>query len=85
MLNQCTITTNNELLYIKIILTSLDDAVEEEDDEQETDNILSQVFDEIGINVNQAMSDIPVGKVGVGSETVEKDDLQARLDSLRKE
>lgn len=79
----------------------MDDAIDdsmEMDDEEESEEIVNQVFDEIGIDLNQALGNTPKGigsangavanengKVAqaVGGGT-DDDDLQARLDSLRR-
>lgn len=80
----------------------MDDAIDdsmEMDDEEESEEIVNQVFDEIGIDLNQALGNTPSGIVsanGVASENGKvaqavgsggasgDDDLQARLDSLRR-
>ena len=66
---------------------AVDGVMEGEDDEEESDQIVSQVLDEIGINLNQSLSDAPSGKIGgsTAEKVVEEDDLQARLNSLRQE
>jgi charged multivesicular body protein 2A len=76
---------------------AIDDAMGDEDEEEESDALISQVLDEIGISLNEIAS-APKGKIGVqstvqeapqaealgaGSEGI-NDDLQARLDKLRK-
>ncbi|KAJ3269758.1 Charged multivesicular body protein 2A [Terramyces sp. JEL0728] len=63
---------------------AIDDTMEDDNDEEESDQILNQVLDEIGIDLNQSMAEAPAGKL-VKEKAVEQDDLQARLDSLRKE
>lgn len=73
----------------------MDDAIDDsiENDEEESEEIVSQVLDEIGIDLTQALGEAPQGiasedtkqKVAQaigGGETDE--DLQARLDSLRR-
>ena len=35
----------------------IDDVMDEEEDEEESDDIVNQVLDEIGISLNQAVSD----------------------------
>ncbi|CAN6622371.1 DOA4-independent degradation protein 4 [Trichomonascus vanleenenianus] len=77
----------------------MDEAVDEsmENDEEESDEIVNQVLDEIGVDLNQALGATPNAIVGVGQEAREPavaqaiggggsadDDLQARLDSLRR-
>ncbi|KAJ3334327.1 ESCRT-III subunit protein did4 [Blyttiomyces sp. JEL0837] len=67
---------------------AIDDVVEEGDDEEESDAILNQVLDEIGISVNQQLVDAPTSKVGQTKEdALELDDaaLQQRLNELRRE
>lgn len=79
----------------------MDDAIDdsmEMDDEEESEEIVNQVFDEIGIDLNQALGNTPTGiasaNAGVANENgkvaqavgggTDDDDLQARLDSLRR-
>lgn len=85
----------SEIMDLKeeLISDTIDDAIGEEDDEEETDVIVSQVLDELGISLDQELSEITPGlerphiqtnqpkKQVVGAGT---DDLQARLDSLRR-
>jgi len=78
----------------------MDDAIDDItglDEEEETDDIVNQVLDEIGVDLNMQLGETPsgiqagrvaegkvpqaVGAVGGGAED---DDLQARLDSLRR-
>ena len=78
---------------------AIDDAMDEEDDEAESDQIVQQVFDEIGINLDQSLPGTASGVKGAaqaqksspgkvaqaeGGMGADDDDLQARLDSLRK-
>jgi charged multivesicular body protein 2A len=71
--------------------------VEEEEDEEESDQIVQQVLDEIGISFEQSLpsaggsgqitTSAQEAKVPASSAIAEGDDdaaLQARLDSLRK-
>jgi charged multivesicular body protein 2A len=55
-----------------------------EDDEEESEDVVNQVLEEIGIDLNQKLVDAPESKLG-GGEVVKEDDLQARLNSLRGE
>ncbi|KAI9102809.1 chromatin modifying protein 2a [Phlyctochytrium arcticum] len=73
---------------------AIDDVMEEEDDEDESDQIVAQVLDEIGINMDQTMPEASKARVGGPAAAKESqqeamlaDDaaLQARLDNLRKE
>ncbi|KAJ2998243.1 ESCRT-III subunit protein did4 [Globomyces sp. JEL0801] len=79
----------SEMMDMKqeVMNDAMDDAMEDEDDEEETDQILSQVLDEIGIDMNQKLSEAPAGtgKLKTTEKPMVEDDLQARLDSLRKE
>eukprot|EP00118_Oscarella_pearsei_P002504 m.10733 g.10733 ORF g.10733 m.10733 type:complete len:221 (+) comp22608_c0_seq1:70-732(+) len=75
---------------------AVDDVIGEEDDEEEGEAIVQQVFDELGLNLTDKLSDIG----GVGDPLAAKKaapqaataasadadaDLQARLDNLRRE
>ncbi|KAJ3030920.1 UNVERIFIED_CONTAM: hypothetical protein HDU68_007281 [Siphonaria sp. JEL0065] len=81
-------TTINEILYIN-------QNIDEEDDEMESDNIVNQVLDEIGINLNQSLVDAPASKLGGGkvpAQAVEEPmmagadaSLQERLNNLRRD
>lgn len=71
---------------------AIDNVMEEEDDEEESENIVNQIFDEIGINLNQELIDAPQGSIGVQNSKLsqanaEDDDsaLRSRLDNLRRE
>lgn len=73
---------------------AIDDAMEFEDDElgeeDQIDDILGKVLDEIGIDLNSTLKDTPTGlpqqqqEVRVPQAIGDEDDLQARLDSLKK-
>jgi len=45
----------SELMDIKeeMVNDAIDNVMEEEDDEEESENIVNQIFDEIGISLNQ--------------------------------
>jgi charged multivesicular body protein 2A len=77
----------------------MDDAIDEAtglEDEEESEEIVKEVLDEIGVDLGQAMGETPSslqknavneGKVAQaigGGGTADDDDLQARLDSLRR-
>jgi len=73
----------------------MDDAIDDtfEDEEEESDEIVNQVLDEIGINLSQSLGVTPQNALNkqlgdLDSRVPEAigadDDLQARLDSLRK-
>ncbi|CAO3593335.1 unnamed protein product [Absidia cylindrospora] len=77
---------------------AIDDVMEEEDDELESEDIVNKVLDEIGISLNQELTEAPTGiKQATPVATTERvaqaegglsvDDaaLQARLDNLRRE
>ena len=72
----------------------------DEDDEEETDAIVTQVLDELGLQLTDQLTAVPVadnsiaapaskgkaGPVAVGAETDDANaDLQARLENLRKD
>jgi charged multivesicular body protein 2A len=73
----------------------IDDAMGEEDDEEESEQIVNQVLDEIGVSLNEQISDLPsaTGPVkttesnsNVSTAVADADaDLQARLDNLRRQ
>ncbi|CAJ0632396.1 1731_t:CDS:2 [Entrophospora sp. SA101] len=73
----------------------IDDTMAEEDDEEETEMIVNQVLDEIGITLDQSLVDAPTTiektktneRVPLAAEMESSDDaaLQARLDQLRRE
>eukprot|EP01004_Peranema_trichophorum_P007809 NODE_6582_length_868_cov_55.198658_g5986_i0.p1 GENE.NODE_6582_length_868_cov_55.198658_g5986_i0~~NODE_6582_length_868_cov_55.198658_g5986_i0.p1 ORF type:complete len:213 (-),score=50.27 NODE_6582_length_868_cov_55.198658_g5986_i0:157-795(-) len=77
----------NEMMTMKeeIMNDTIDDVMNEEgDEEEETEEMISQVLDEIGLDFNQKIG-APDGAIGNPKEEVpEEDDLQARLDRLRK-
>jgi charged multivesicular body protein 2A len=76
----------SEMMDMKqeVMNDAIDDAMEDEDDEEESEQIVNQVLDEIGIGMNQSLVEAPTGNLNA-KEAVAEDDLQARLDSLRKE
>lgn len=81
----------------------IDDAMGEEEDEEEGDAIVSQVLDELGLQMTEGMGALPsvggtlstgqtakvgpvaVGVGGGGGADAADDDIQARLDNLRRE
>ncbi|KAL0633907.1 ESCRT-III subunit protein did4 [Maublancomyces gigas] len=76
----------------------MDDAIDDVtglDDDMESDEIVNQVLDEIGVEMNQTLGETPSGIASTNTVTEGKiaqavgadsmdDDLQARLDSLRR-
>jgi len=77
---------------------AIDDAMGDEDDEEESDAIVSQVLDELGLSIGDEISALPgtggslsvstkeKGKVAAAEGVSDADaDLQARLDNLRRE
>ncbi|KAL8839895.1 MAG: hypothetical protein Q9188_001558 [Gyalolechia gomerana] len=76
----------------------MDDAIDDVtglEDEEEGDEVVNKVLDEIGVDLGQAMGEtpsglqknaVPDGRVAeaIGGGGNEDDDLQARLDSLRR-
>ena len=76
-----------------------DDVMGDEDDEDESDAIVNQVLDELGLQLNDKLGDAPVGtgtlastaaaknKTAVAAGAADDDDadLQARLDDLRRD
>jgi charged multivesicular body protein 2A len=76
---------------------AIDEATGLEGEEEEGEDIVKEVLDEIGVDLGQALGETPsdiqktaVGEtrvaqaVGAGGGTASDDDLQARLDSLRR-
>merc|ERR1719289_102203 len=74
----------------------IDDALGDEDDEEESDAIVTQVLDELGLQLSDQLTGVPAasGTVGVGAQggkvpvAAEADadaDLAARLENLRRE
>nr|ADD24056.1 Charged multivesicular body protein 2a [Lepeophtheirus salmonis] len=76
----------------------IDDALGDDEDEDESDAIVSQVLDELGLQLNDPLKDVPAGtstlaapgakeKKAVAAGGVEDADadLQERLDALRRE
>ena len=77
------------------ISDTIDDVIGEEDEDEETDVIVNQVLDELGISLDHELGDITPGleKPHIASSNAPKkavaaggdtDDLQARLDNLRR-
>eukprot|EP00116_Pleurobrachia_bachei_P009710 sb/3469972/ len=69
----------------------VDDVMGAEEDEEESDQLVNQVLDELGLSLNDELNSMPMasGSVG-GKEKVAKpsgadDELQARLDNLRRD
>jgi len=74
---------------------AIDDVMGDEEDEEEGDAVVTQILDELGVQLNQQLSDLPqaVGSIKPPAQTnkaavavADADaDLQARLDNLRRE
>merc|ERR1712211_93879 len=79
---------------------AIDDVMGDEEDEEESDAIVNQVLDELGLQLNDKLGDVPVATgslapagaakskqaVAAGGPTDDDDaDLQARLDDLRRD
>jgi len=79
---------------------AIDDVMGDEDDEEESDAIVNQVLDELGLQLNDKLGDMPVAAgslattgaaknktaVAAGGADADDDaDLQARLDDLRRD
>jgi charged multivesicular body protein 2A len=77
----------NEVMGMKeeMIADTIDDAMDEGGEEEESEEMVAQVLDEIGLDFNQKIgaSNKKIGDQQVVGEQ-EEDDLQARLDKLRK-
>eukprot|EP00096_Caligus_rogercresseyi_P003485 TRINITY_DN1656_c0_g1_i1.p1 TRINITY_DN1656_c0_g1~~TRINITY_DN1656_c0_g1_i1.p1 ORF type:complete len:256 (-),score=103.85 TRINITY_DN1656_c0_g1_i1:183-854(-) len=77
----------------------IDDALGDEEDEDESDAIVSQVLDELGLQLNDQLKDVPAGTSTLATPGANKEkkavaagdvddadaDLQERLDALRRE
>mmetsp|Transcript_46606 Transcript_46606/g.64786 ORF Transcript_46606/g.64786 Transcript_46606/m.64786 type:complete len:215 (-) Transcript_46606:12-656(-) len=79
----------NEIMGMKqeLIEDTIDEVMDDEgDEEEETEEMISQVLDEIGLDFNQKIGapDAALGQKQGAGEAEEEDDLQARLDKLRK-
>ncbi|OUM69054.1 hypothetical protein PIROE2DRAFT_3120 [Piromyces sp. E2] len=77
----------SELMDIKeeMMNDAIDNVMEEEDDEEESENIVNQIFDEIGISLNQELVDTPQTSLKVSNTVDEDQALRNRLDNLRRE
>ena len=77
---------------------TVDDAFEEEGEAEETEELVQQVFDEIGINLNTQLASVPATQVAQPQQQQQQqpqaaeaepvgdgidEDLQARLKNLR--
>merc|ERR1719495_2421243 len=75
----------------------MDDAMGDDDEEEETDAIVTQVLDELGLQMTDELTGVPTaggtiaapgtkGKTAVAAAETDADaDLQARLENLRRE
>jgi len=90
----------SEIMDMKeeMIGDAIDDAMGDDEDEEESDAIVSQVLDELGLQLTDDLAVLPStgGKLSVGGATAKEPvaaaaisdadaDLQARLDNLRRE
>jgi len=74
---------------------AIDDVMGDEDDEEEGEAVVTQILDELGVQLNQQLSDLPAttGSLAVPNNASKTQvavadadaDLQARLDNLRRE
>ncbi|GAB2267759.1 hypothetical protein Dimus_002740 [Dionaea muscipula] len=87
-------------LTSEVMGDAIDDALEGDEEEEETDELVNQVLDEIGIDVNQELVNAPSAAVSAPAVKTKvaqaeatttgnedggiDDDLQARLDNLRR-
>ena len=75
---------------------AMDDAFEEEGEAEESDELVQQVFDEIGISLNSELASVPSAQVPQAAQQEQQpiaaaepigdgidEDLQARLKNLR--
>nr|ACD11962.1 hypothetical protein [Isometrus maculatus] len=74
---------------------AIDDAMGEDEDEEESDAVVAQVLDELGLQLSDQLTDLPSASGTLVNKTAETNkstaiadadaDLQARLDNLRRE
>lgn len=74
---------------------AIDDAMGEDDDEEESDAVVAQVLDELGLQLSDQLTDLPSAAGTLVNKSAEANkstaiadadaDLQARLDNLRRE
>eukprot|EP00123_Amoebidium_parasiticum_P000360 comp10869_c0_seq1/m.5477 comp10869_c0_seq1/g.5477 ORF comp10869_c0_seq1/g.5477 comp10869_c0_seq1/m.5477 type:complete len:217 (-) comp10869_c0_seq1:702-1352(-) len=83
----------SEMMDMKSEMMSdvIDDVIEDAEDEEESEEIVNKVLDELGLSLGQDLVDAPTGIKGAAKEKPQavaadggEDDLQARLDALRK-
>jgi len=88
-----------ELMDMKeeMMSDAIDDAMGDEDDEEESDAIVTQVLDELGLQLTDQLTAVPAAAdnslsvAGAGKNKADPvavgadDDLQARLENLRKD
>ncbi|KAL4707757.1 hypothetical protein ACJJTC_001703 [Scirpophaga incertulas] len=69
----------------EMISETLDDIMDESGDEQETEGIVNQVLDEIGIEISGKMADAPsVARNKIGASTTDEDkEIMAQLARLK--
>ncbi|CAG9786652.1 unnamed protein product [Diatraea saccharalis] len=69
----------------EMISDTLDDIMDESGDEQETEGIVNQVLDEIGIEISGKMADAPaVARNKIGASTTDEDkEIMAQLARLK--
>lgn len=69
---------------------AIDDVTGLEEDEEESDEIVTQVLDEIGVKLEGDLANVPAGQQKEDQRVAQTlgeggpDDLEARLDSLRR-
>eukprot|EP01062_Namystynia_karyoxenos_P021942 TRINITY_DN18386_c0_g1_i1.p1 TRINITY_DN18386_c0_g1~~TRINITY_DN18386_c0_g1_i1.p1 ORF type:complete len:244 (+),score=136.60 TRINITY_DN18386_c0_g1_i1:88-732(+) len=78
----------NEMMEMKgdMMEDAIDDAMDSGDEEEETDALVKTVMDELGLEMKEQL-DVKTGPIGdqqAAAASQEDDDLQARLDKLRK-
>lgn len=67
----------------EVMSDAIDDVME--DDEQESEDVVNQVLEEIGIDLQQKLVDAPISAFGSNEPAVKEDELQQRLNQLRGE
>eukprot|EP00762_Andalucia_godoyi_P001860 ANDGO_06021.mRNA.1 Vacuolar protein sorting-associated protein 2 homolog 1 len=80
----------NEMMDMKdeMMNDAIDDAVGDADDEEETEAVVSQILDEIGLDTSKNLSSVSSAKLGQKQQTSEKEEeedtgLNDRLQKLR--
>lgn len=66
----------------EVMSDMMDDAFEQDSDEEE--ELIQKVFDEIGLQLQEDLTDAPKNKTQVMEEAPEEESLEARLNNLKR-